>query len=233
MNAVLREYLRHPEKFNAALANDEEAHFAHPAWWIEAIKDAWPTDWEAILAANNEHPPFSLRINATHIQREDYLALLAKQNMPAHPITATPSGITLDTACNVEKLPGFAAGDVFVQDGAAQLAAGLLDLAPHQLVLDACAAPGGKLTHILETEPQVERVIAIEEDAARITSIQENLARLNLSADCICDDAGDLSAWWENQLFDRILLDAPCSASGVIRRHPDIKLLREAEDIPP
>jgi 16S rRNA (cytosine967-C5)-methyltransferase len=132
----------------------------------------------------------------------------------------------------VEALPGFTAGYVSVQDGAAQLAASLLQLEPGQRVLDACAAPGGKLLHILESEPNLADVIAIEKDLTRLLRVQENLARLNYRATCLCADAADIHAWWDGQLFDRILLDAPCSASGVIRRHPDIKLLRQSADIP-
>jgi 16S rRNA (cytosine967-C5)-methyltransferase len=230
VNAILREYLRHSEDINAAIQSDEEAFYAHPAWWVDTIKEAWPTEWEAILNANNSHPPFSLRVNQQHLSREKYLALLAENSISAQIIPDTTNGIILDTPISVEQLPGFAAGDVSVQDGAAQLAAELLQLAPQQHVLDACAAPGGKLTHMLEVEPTLS-LVAVEKEAGRLSPIKENLLRLNMQATVICCDAGDAKDWWDGQPFDRILLDAPCSASGIIRRHPDIKLLREPGDV--
>jgi 16S rRNA (cytosine967-C5)-methyltransferase len=143
----------------------------------------------------------------------------------------TSYGIRLATPVPATQLPGFENGDVSIQDGAAQLAATLLTLAPQQRILDACAAPGGKLTHILELQPDAT-CIAVEKDFSRLALIKENLQRLRVNADCICQDAANVTAWWDGQLFDRILLDAPCSASGVIRRHPDIKLLRQPTDIP-
>lgn len=226
VNAILREYLRHQDELNAILEADEEAKFAHPAWWISAIKKAWPQNWETILNENNAHPPFSLRVNRLHLTRDAYLAKI--ENSKAIP--ETQNGMMLAEPMPAEKLPGFAEGDVFVQDGAAQLAAELLKLAPQQRVLDACAAPGGKLTHLLEIEPNLAASVAVEKDPERMSVIKENLARLKLSATCLCADAADTKSWWDGQLFDRILLDAPCSASGVIRRHPDIKLLRQPGD---
>lgn len=198
---------------------------------IEAIKEAWPEHWEAILTANNAHPPFALRVNRQHLLREAYLEKLETKGLKASVIPETEQGIVLEMAAPIDTLPGFSAGDISVQDGAAQLAAEILKLAPRQRVLDACAAPGGKLTHIIEREPDLAEVIAVEKDPLRMPDIKDNLLRLKLKAKCICHDVAAIKDWWDGQLFDRILLDAPCSASGVIRRHPDIKLLRQISDI--
>lgn len=230
VNAVLRSWLREKDNLNAVIETDEEAQYMHPAWWIAAIRKAWPEQWQEILTANNMHPPFSLRVNQRHDSRDDYLMTLAEQGLMAHSNQAVQHGIILEKPVAVELLPGFYAGHVTVQDGAAQLAAELMQLSKGQRVLDACAAPGGKLTHILEIQPDAE-VVAVEKDKERMASIQENLQRLSLQAKVICADAGELSSWWDQKPFDRILLDAPCSASGVIRRHPDIKLLRQPADI--
>lgn len=230
-NAVLREYLRNKEQIEAKIKDDAEATYAHPSWWITALKKAWPNEWQEILAANNTHPPFALRVNQQHMMREQYLEKLRAENISAQIIPETQNGIILDEPISIENLPGFLAGDVSVQDGAAQLAAELLDLAPNLTILDACAAPGGKLTHILEIQPD-STVTAVEYDADRMLAIKENLTRLKLTeTKLVCHDAGDVQAWWDGHAFDRILLDAPCSASGVIRRHPDIKLLRLPTDI--
>lgn len=230
VNAVLREYLRQQDSLPELIAADDEARFAHPAWWIATVRRAWPDQWQEILDANNVHPPFSLRVNQQHVDVEKYLQQLSAQELPAHRIASTHHGVIVETPTAVEQLPGFAAGHVTVQDGAAQLAAELMQLSAGQRVLDACAAPGGKLTHILEIVPTLD-VVAIEKDKSRLLPIRENLQRLHQQAELICADAADLSAWWDNKPFDRILLDAPCSASGVIRRHPDIKLLRLPDDI--
>jgi 16S rRNA (cytosine967-C5)-methyltransferase len=228
VNAVLRNYQRHEEDLKLNLS--KVAYYEHPAWMMEKFKKDWPHDWKAIISANNEHPPFSLRVNVSHVSRENYLAILAENNIIAHAIPETLSGITLEQPMNVIDVPGFAQGDVSVQDGAAQLAVSLLQLEPGQRVLDACAAPGGKMAHILELQPTIE-LIAVDRDVKRIKSIHETMQRLSLSAKVICSDAANINEWWDGQLFDRILLDAPCSASGVIRRHPDIKLLRCEEDV--
>ncbi len=232
VNAVLREYLRQADQIEEKIKSDEEAWYAFPAWWIDAIRNAWPAHWQNILEASNQHPPFALRVNQQHMTREQYLEILQAQTYSAHMIRENQHGIILDTPLSTEVLPGFAAGDVSVQDGAAQLAAELMELTPKLSVLDACAAPGGKLTHIMEIEPALSAVVAVEKEAARIVSIKENLARLKVKATCICHDVSKVDEWWDKQLFDRILLDAPCSASGVVRRHPDIKLLRQPSDIP-
>jgi 16S rRNA (cytosine967-C5)-methyltransferase len=224
VNAVLRGYLREREKLEKEIAQDEEAQYMHPIWWVTALKKAWPAQWQAILTANNQHPPFALRVNQQKITREEYL-----KKVNAQIIAETANGIILESAIAVESLPGFAQGEISVQDGAAQLAAELLMLAPGQRVLDACAAPGGKLTHILEIQPQLAEVIAVEKEASRLAAIKENLSRLNLQAKILCLDVAEVKP--DGGLFDRILLDAPCSASGVVRRHPDIKLLRQSSDI--
>ncbi len=228
LNAILREYLRQEKSLVTEIALDEEANFAHPRWWIHAVKKAWPNEWQQILLANNEHPPFALRVNQAKIKRDDYLQKLTGG---ASVIPETQTGLVLEQAVPVDELPGFREGEISVQDGAAQLAADLLELAPNQVVLDACAAPGGKLNHILEYELPGLTCLAIEKDKKRIEAIHENLKRLQQQAKVVCADAGDPESWWDGQLFDRILLDAPCSATGVVRRHPDIKLLREPQDI--
>lgn len=230
VNAILREYLRSQDKINEKIKDDPESLYMHPDWWIALLKKSWPMQWQEIVHANNSHPPMILRVNAARLARDDYLAQLKENNIHAQAIPYAPHGVILETPVDVDQLPGFANGDISIQDVAAQLAAELLELEPHQRILDACAAPGGKLTHILELQPDAT-VIAIEKDQHRILSIKENLSRLKLQATCICADANEPNAWWDKQLFDRILLDAPCSASGVIRRHPDIKLLREPADI--
>lgn len=230
-NAVLREYLRNSTVIAEKIKSDDEAVYAHPAWWIAAIKKAWPAEWQAILEANNQHPPFTLRVNQRQHTREEYVKKLEAQDHAAYLIPETQQGLMLALPVAVETLPEFSSGAVSVQDGAAQLAAELLALAPGQRVLDACAAPGGKLTHIAEIEPHLAALVAVEKDAARMPLIAANLTRLSLQAECVCQDVNHVKSWWDGQLFDRILLDAPCSASGVIRRHPDIKLLRQPTDI--
>ncbi|MDR3490569.1 MAG: 16S rRNA (cytosine(967)-C(5))-methyltransferase RsmB [Gammaproteobacteria bacterium] len=231
VNAVLREYQRRTDELNNELKDDLEASTAHPEWLIRMLQKAWPAQWESILAANNEHPPLSLRVNQQRLSRESYLAKLSAVNIEAHIIPETQNGMTLANPVDVTELPDFMEGDASVQDGAAQLAAELLLLEPNLSVLDACAAPGGKTAHILESQKDLERVVAIDIDAKRLKSVTENLQRLNLSATCVTGDAAKTDKWWDGKLFDRILLDAPCSASGVIRRHPDIKLLRSPDDI--
>ncbi|OGT36080.1 MAG: 16S rRNA (cytosine(967)-C(5))-methyltransferase [Gammaproteobacteria bacterium RIFCSPHIGHO2_12_FULL_37_14] len=237
VNAILREYLRREQELNAQAATNLEANFLHPQWWIAAIQQSWPQHWQTILQENNAQPPFTLRVNLAHKSREKYINLLENNGYVAYPIPETTSGIVLESALPVEKLPGFDQGDVSVQDGGAQLAAELLDLKPGLRVLDACAAPGGKFMHILEMESELSTCVAIEKDFKRMLLVRENLLRLfstesnNSNISLLCHDATDIASWWDKQPFDRILLDAPCSASGVIRRHPDIKLLRKPNDI--
>jgi 16S rRNA (cytosine967-C5)-methyltransferase len=232
LNAVLRNAQRDGEQIIAELDRDPVLHTAHPRWLQKALKAQWPEHWQAICEANNDHPPLILRVNRLRNSRDEYLAELHQAGIEAEPCTYSTDGIRLLQACDVTTLPGFGEGRVSVQDEAAQLAAGLLQLAPGQRVLDACCAPGGKTCHILETEPALKGVVALDLEEKRLQRVSENLQRLNLSAALIAADGRDIATWWDGVPFQRILLDAPCSATGVIRRHPDIKLTRQAEDIP-
>ena len=231
LNAVLRNAQRDGEAICASLDSDPVLHTAHPRWLQKALKANWPEHWQAICAANNAHPPLILRVNRRLRSRDAYLAELAAVGIAASPCTYSRDGIVLAQACDVTGLPGFAAGHVSVQDEAAQLAADLLQLSPGQRVLDACCAPGGKTCHLLEAEPKLAHVLGVDLEAKRLVRVRENLARLGLEAELIAADGRDLASWWDGQPFQRILLDAPCSATGVIRRHPDIKLTRQASDI--
>jgi 16S rRNA (cytosine967-C5)-methyltransferase len=231
VNAVLRNFQRRADSLEVTVDSDATVKFAHPAWLVERLQADWPHNWEAILAANNARPPFSLRVNQQRITRDEYLDELTARSIDALPLPHVAAGLMLKKPVAVEKLPGFSAGVVSVQDGAAQLAAGLLSLAPGQRVLDACAAPGGKTAHILELEPEIDRLTAIDIDERRLRRIEENLSRLSLHAELQQGDAAEPAAWWDGRPYDRILLDVPCSATGVIRRHPDIKLLRKPGDV--
>ena len=231
LNAVLRRAQRESEALLAELEHDPVVRTAHPRWLQKSLKAFWPQQWEAICAANNAHPPMILRVNRRHQTRDAYLSLLSDAGIAAAPCVYSRDGIVLDAASDVRSLPGFADGWISVQDEAAQLAADLLDLAPGQRVLDACCAPGGKTCHILEAEPKLAGVVAVDLEAKRLVRVRENLERLKLSAELIAADGRDTQAWWDGKPFQRILLDAPCSATGVIRRHPDIKLTRQPDDI--
>jgi len=232
LNAVLRRAQRESEAILAELERDPVVRTAHPRWLQKSLKAFWPEQWEAICAANNAHPPMILRVNRRHQPRDAYLGLLAEQGVAAQACVYSRDGIVLAEACDVRGLPGFSEGWISVQDEAAQLAAELLDLAPGQRVLDACCAPGGKTCHILEAEPALATVVAVDLEEKRLVRVRENLQRLGLQAQLIAADGRDTQAWWDGQPFQRILLDAPCSATGVIRRHPDIKLTRQPDDIP-
>ncbi|WP_339529580.1 16S rRNA (cytosine(967)-C(5))-methyltransferase RsmB [Pseudomonas mucidolens] len=231
LNAVLRRAQRESESLLAELEHDPMVRTAHPRWLQKSLKAFWPEHWEAICAANNAHPPMILRVNRRHQSRAAYLQLLAGAGIQAAACAYSQDGIVLEAAADVRSLPGFADGWISVQDEAAQLAAELLDLAPGQRVLDACCAPGGKTCHIMEVEPDLAGVVAVDLEAKRLVRVRENLARLGLSAELIAADGRDTATWWDGQPFQRILLDAPCSATGVIRRHPDIKLTRQPDDI--
>lgn len=231
VNAVLRRYLRDCARLTEQLERADTTRYAHPAWLLEALQRDWPTQWTAIAAANNERPPLALRVNARKVTRAAYLEQLAAAGIEARALPHTDHGIVIDKPLPVEGLPGFAEGAVSVQDGAAQQAAPLLDVQPGQRVLDACAAPGGKTCHILELQPEVAELVAVDQDPTRLTRIQQNLTRLQVNAKLVAGDARHPERWWDSVPFDRILLDAPCSALGVIRRHPDIKYLRSAADI--
>ncbi|MGY2362658.1 16S rRNA (cytosine(967)-C(5))-methyltransferase RsmB [Pseudomonas azotoformans] len=231
LNAVLRRAQRESEALLAELEHDPVVRTAHPRWLQKSLKAFWPEQWEAICAANNAHPPMILRVNRRHHSRDAYLQLLTEAGINATPCVYSVDGIVLEAAADVRSLPGFAEGWISVQDEAAQLAADLLDLAPGQRVLDACCAPGGKTCHILEVEKDLAGVVAVDLEAKRLVRVRENLARLGLSAELIAADGRDTATWWDGKPFQRILLDAPCSATGVIRRHPDIKLTRQPDDI--
>jgi 16S rRNA (cytosine967-C5)-methyltransferase len=230
-NAVLRRFGRERAALEAALADDPEYRSAHPRWLADVLRAAWPAQADALFAANNGRAPMTLRVNLDKTRREDYLQALASAGIGALPTANGDAGIQLTAAVAVSQLPGFDGGLASVQDEAAQLAAILLDLAPGQRVLDACCAPGGKTGHILEREPGIAELVAIDSDAARLQRVRDNLQRLGLTATLQTADARDTAHWWDGEPFARILLDAPCSGSGVIRRHPDIKLLRTLADI--
>lgn len=231
INAVLRRAQREGQELLTTLERDPVIRTAHPRWLQKSLKAHWPEHWEEICAANNQHPPMTLRVNQRQVTREAYLAQLQQAGIAAQACAFSSDGIQLDTACDIQQLPGFAEGRLSVQDEAAQLAAHLLEPKPGQRVLDACCAPGGKTCHLLEHEPQIAEVVALDLEASRLKRVQENLDRLQLNAKLVAADARNTAQWWDGQLFQRILLDAPCSATGVIRRHPDIKLTRHPEDI--
>jgi 16S rRNA (cytosine967-C5)-methyltransferase len=232
VNAVLRNYQRQAETLNQKIKNNDVAQFAHPQWWLDRIKKNWSKDkcWQQILNANNQNPPMTLRLNTGHIKREDYLQLLAQHEIDATEAKYSADAIYLKKPVAVNLLPLFAEGKVSVQDEAAQLAAILLNPQKGERILDACAAPGGKTIHLLEREQDID-LLALDIDENRLQKIQENLDRTQLKAKLLAANAFNPKDWWDQKPFDRILLDAPCSASGVIRRHPDIKLLRKQNDI--
>ncbi|HEY1131322.1 MAG TPA: 16S rRNA (cytosine(967)-C(5))-methyltransferase RsmB [Roseateles sp.] len=234
VNAVLRRFLRERDTLVAAAGHSPVGAFNHPAWWIEKLRQDWPTQWQAILAASNRPPPMTLRVHAQRTTAAEYVARLAGQGISARALGApTPQAIMLDKPVPVSVLPGFAEGLVSVQDAAAQLAAPLLvgaGLKPGARVLDACAAPGGKTAHLLELQPDLQ-LTALDADAQRLTRVQDNLNRLGQQATLKAADARQTAAWWDGQPFDAILLDAPCSASGIVRRHPDVRWLRRPDDI--
>jgi 16S rRNA (cytosine967-C5)-methyltransferase len=229
VNAVLRRWLRERETLNAQLDRDPEPRSAHPLWLVEAIAHDWPDEAEAIVAANNAPVPPMLRINRRAAARDATIAALQGQDVvaSAHPFLA--DALVLDEHTDIARLPEFRQGKLSVQDGAAQLAADLLDVRDGMHVLDACAAPGGKACHLLERAAL--KLVALDREPPRAARIRENLVRLHLDCDVRLGDAGEPAKWWDGKPFDRILLDAPCSATGVIRRHPDIKLHRRVQDI--
>jgi 16S rRNA (cytosine967-C5)-methyltransferase len=231
VNAVLRRFLREREQIVRDGQRMDEARFAHPRWLVEALRADYPTEWQAVLDANNAPAPMWLRVNVLRTTRAAYLDALAAAGLSATADADVASAVRLAEPAAVEALPGFATGDVSVQDLSAQRAAALLELQPRQRVLDACAAPGGKTCHILEELRGDGEVWAVERDAARLDLARDNLRRLDLSATLVAGDATTPAQWWDGRAFDRILIDAPCSATGVIRRHPDIKILRRPADV--
>ena len=231
VNAVLRGFQKRRTALLAEVDEDDVAALAHPQWWLERLRVGRPADWRDIAAANNVRPPMTLRVNRLHCGREEYMRKLTAAGLNASPAAHTGEGMILDKPMDVAQLPGFREGRVSVQDAAAQLAAPLLDPQPGERILDACAAPGGKTGHLLELQPGLAEVLAVDHDSARMARVKENLDRLGLRANLLVEDVGEVQRWWDGVPFDRVLLDAPCSGSGVIRRHPDIKYLRRPEDI--
>ncbi len=229
INAVLRSFLRRRRELSGPIARAERPEHSHPRWLVTALRRAWPSRWREILSANDARPPMTLRVNARRTGRAEYLERLRARGIGANAAPHCDHGITLAQPANVTDLPGFLAGEVSVQDAAAQLAAPLLDPAPDARVLDACAAPGGKSAHLLEVNPQL-RLVALDIDRERTQRLESTLARLDLTATVRCADAGEAAQWWDGLPYQRILLDAPCTATGVIRRHPDLKWLRRPED---
>lgn len=227
VNGVLRNFLRQREALLAAAATDDEATWQHPRWWLSRLRRAYPQGWQGIARAGNSQPPMTLRINRRYLAPADYAARLEAAGIPARPVGRC--GLLLQKPVPVDALPGFFDGLVSVQDLGAQRAAELLDPAPGARVLDACAAPGGKSAHLLEGG-DIE-LVALDIDASRTRRIEENLQRLGLAATVKVADCTALGQWWDGQPFDAILADVPCSASGVVRRHPDSKWLRREGDI--
>lgn len=232
INALLRRFQRESADILAAARAEPAARHAHPSWLLDALSREWPDQWPGIVAAGNAEPPMWLRVNRRHGSREDYLARLAAAGLSAVPSPVAAEALRLAEPVDVAALPGFAAGDVSVQDLAAQLVPDWLELRPGLRVLDACAAPGGKTCHLLEREPELAELVALDVDAGRARRIHENLDRLGLQAGVRVANVVETGAWWDGRPFDRVLLDVPCSGTGVIRRHPDIKLLRRPDDIP-
>jgi 16S rRNA (cytosine967-C5)-methyltransferase len=227
VNGVLRNFLRRREELLALADADPVAYRQHPAWWIARLRQDHPAHWESILAAGNSHPPLCLRINRRRVTSADYLNQLDAAGIAARALDET--AVLIEKPLPVERIPGFAAGLCSVQDWGAQAAASLLDVQAGMRVLDACAAPGGKAAHLLESA-DIE-LTALDADARRAARITANLKRLGLAATVKVADARDIGAWWDGRHYDRILADVPCSASGVVRRHPDAKWLRRESDI--
>lgn len=227
-NGVLRNALRQSGELAQAADTDMVAEHRHPPWWIRRLKNQYPQKWRAILAAGNTHPPMALRVNPLRASDDEVLADFAAAGITVKRLAA--GTLLLDQPLSVSRLPGFAEGCLSVQDAGAQHAARYLDLDDGQRVLDACAAPGGKSAHILETADVA--LTALDSSPVRAQRISENLARLGLAAEVKASDCRKLDAWWDGRPFERILADVPCSASGVVRRNPDIKWLRRSDDIP-
>jgi 16S rRNA (cytosine967-C5)-methyltransferase len=227
VNAVLRNFQRKRETLLEAANHNDESRYSYPQWWIAAVKKQYGEQAHAILEAGNQHPPMTLRSNARKTSAQDYLTLLTLQDIAARLVE--PDALILERPIGVERLPKFTEGWVSVQDAGAQYATLLLDVQDGMRVLDACAAPGGKSAHLLETA-DIE-LVALDKDEQRLVRVSENLQRLQLKAEVVCGDAASPDVWWDGKTFQRILADVPCSASGVVRRHPDIKWLRRPADI--
>lgn len=231
VNAVLRRYQREAENLKRGFISRPDIETAHHEWLLKQIKQDWPEHWRQILDANNKKPPMFLRVNRQKINRDDYFVLLKNKGILSTKTPYSDQGLQLAEPVDVSLLPGFESGLVSVQELAAQFSAELLDLKPGQYVLDACAAPGSKSAHIMETEPDIKKLIVVEKDKSRAEKLLGTLTRLGFRPIIKINDVIEADAWWDGQLFDRILLDTPCSATGVIRRHPDIKLLRTPDEV--
>ena len=230
VNAMLRRYLRERDDIRTRVARDPVARYSYPRWWIDRVRADYPDAWEAILDAGNARPPLTLRANVRVTRRDELVTRFAQDGIAARPVGAV--GVIVELPRDVTTLPGYADGAFSVQDLAAQYAVPLLDVAAGMRVLDACAAPGGKTTHLLESVDA--HVVAVDVEARRLARIRENVARLRLGDRDLAlveGDAAAPSAWWDGGAFDRILLDAPCTASGVVRRHPDGKWRHRASDV--
>ena len=230
INAVLRSYQRQKDALDEQAVSHDAGKYGHPSWLLKLLKASYPDDYAAICEANNTKAPMWLRVNSHHHDRDTYRTLLDAEGIATELHPQAADALRLISPCDVTKLPGFSDGWVSVQDAAAQLAVDYLQPQAGELILDCCAAPGGKTVHIMERVPSAQ-VVAIDCDENRLKRVHENLERLNLTAQVLCADARYPEQWWDGEKFDRILLDAPCSATGVIRRHPDIKWLRRGEDI--
>ncbi len=224
VNGVLRNFLRKKEALSVSIKTNEVALYSYPQWWINKLKQQYPDAWQAMLQAGNAHPPMTLRVNAKQSNAQAYVKLLSRQDVAATVLGG--EAVMLSKPIPVEQVTGFVDGVVSVQDYGAQLAAHLLDVKPSMQVLDACSAPGGKTGHLLELAEV--KLTALDNDASRLDRVASNLTRLHLQADLQLGDAGK---WQTEQLFDRILADVPCTASGIVRRHVDIKWLRRESDI--
>jgi 16S rRNA (cytosine967-C5)-methyltransferase len=231
INAVLRRCQREHTQLLAQIDRDVAMRTAHPRWLVAALAADWGDQSAEILAANNQRPPFWLRVNRRRTSGAQYRARLAASGIAVADSKFDDEALLLADAMDVADLPGFAEGEVSIQDAAAQLAARLVAPQPGERILDACAAPGGKTGHLLELQPELAELVAVDVSSERLTRVADNLRRLGLSATLVAADAGEPAGWWDGRRFERILLDVPCSATGVIRRHPDIKLLRRADDI--
>lgn len=231
VNGTLRNALREHDRLAAIGTETRAGETSHPDWLIAAFTADWPDAAAALLAANNERPPLTLRVNARQATREAYLAQLAGAGIAAAPTRHATEGLQLTDPVPVDSLPDFAQGRVSVQDEAAQLAESVLEVPVAARVLDACAAPGGKAAHVLERHPATRELVALDNAAPRVEKLNSTFARLGVEATTRCADAADINSWWDGKPFDRILIDAPCSGTGVIRRHPDIKHHRRPDDI--
>jgi len=231
VNGVLRNFIREQQTLCDEADLKPAQKYSHPQWLFKALRKGYPDDWQAIMQANNEIAPLTLRVNTIQQSRDELLTKLAEADIKASAHSTAPQGIVLESSTDITQLPTYESGGFSVQDGAAQQAANILQPKPQERILDACAAPGGKTTHLLELSNNQANVFALEKAPERMERLAENLHRLELDADYAVGDASCPEDWWDGKDFDKILLDAPCSATGIIRRHPDIKWHRTEEDI--